>query len=370
MARPKLYHMVEEKIEAAQARKLNYYYRNRKKVLKKMRRKYAIQVEREREGKPAKAKGKAKTMEEEAQKPDFQITTLVRKICMEGGKLTALMDNSIPCYAARLCKEVLNTGGGGEIVEKALKHMEETQKVVQDAHDSIYSAAGICKEWTDTEETMYDGLMCNYPIFAGTPESGLRLRRYERMSDLAKLLGLAKVNLIKGWLTPYRDARAGKGLVSVQILLEQLYLHFVDCYPFESTLEDVEKHYPQERLLRSASRDSELRRINSVPTSTTPVPRNVNPNTHENGLSVSDTPGYISSPLPSSSPPLPSSPLPMTPPAPVQASLSSACDSLGDNPNLLRKWIKNMYEELEGQLEEDGHVEYVLTDWQGYEMGP
>ncbi|KAK0482847.1 hypothetical protein EDD18DRAFT_1112482 [Armillaria luteobubalina] len=282
------------------------------------------------------------------QKPDFQITILVRKICLEGGKLTTLTDNSILSYAAHLCKEVLNMGGGGEIVERALKYMEERCMAVQDAHDSIYSAAGICKEWTDTEETNQDR----------TADS------FEGMSGLAKLLGLAKVNFIKGWLTQYHDARAGKGPVSVEILLEQLYLHFINWYPFESTLEDAEKHYPQEQMLYKI-----LDWLDSVPTSTTPVARDVDPNAHENGLSVPDTPRYFSSPLPSSSPPLPSSPLPMTPPAPVPASSSWVCDCLGDILNPLREWIKSMYGELEGQPKEDSHVEYMLTDWQGYEMG-
>ncbi|KAK0493813.1 hypothetical protein EDD18DRAFT_1107788 [Armillaria luteobubalina] len=167
MARPKLYHTAEEKKEAARARRLEYYYQNRKRVLKNMKRKYASKARREREGKPAKAKAKG---EQETyahgsllflslrHKADFQITLLVRTICMEGGKLTALTSNSLPSYAARLCKDAMLTGEGGEI-ERALEHLEGMCTEVQVAHDRIYSAAGICKEWTDMQEMVnrFDG---------------------------------------------------------------------------------------------------------------------------------------------------------------------------------------------------------------------
>ncbi|KAK0497785.1 hypothetical protein EDD18DRAFT_1104308 [Armillaria luteobubalina] len=312
MARPKLYHTAEEKKEAARARRLEYYYRNRKRVLKNMKRKYASKARREREGKPAKAKAKG---EQET--------------------------NSLPSYAARLCKDAMLTGEGGEI-ERALEHLEGTRTEVQAAHNRIYSAAGICKEWTDMQET-------------------------KGMSEIAELLGPAKVKLIKRWLTPYHDARDGKGPVSVETLLEQLFLQFVDHYPFESTLEDAEKHYPQERLLRSASRDAELRHmlyqtldwLDSVPAATSPASE--------------ESTEHFSSPLPSSSPPPPSSPLPMTPPGPVRSSWSRVRDNLGDVLNPLHEWIESMYEELESQPEsgrEDGCIAGMLTDWQGYEMGP
>ncbi|KAK0475607.1 hypothetical protein EDD18DRAFT_1367011 [Armillaria luteobubalina] len=155
MARPKLYHTAEEKKEAARARRLEYYYRNRKQVLKNVKRKYASKAQREREGKPAKAKAKG---EQETHKADFQITLLVRTIRMEGGKLTALTSNSLPSYAARLCKDAMLTGEGSEI-ERALEHLEGTCTEVQAAHDRIYSAVGICKEWTDMQEMVnrFDG---------------------------------------------------------------------------------------------------------------------------------------------------------------------------------------------------------------------
>ncbi|KAK0473835.1 hypothetical protein EDD18DRAFT_1117082 [Armillaria luteobubalina] len=315
-------------------------------------------------------------------KADFQITLLVRTIRMEGGKLTALTSNSLPSYAARLCKDAMLTGEGGEI-ERALEHLEGMHTEVQAAHDRIYSAAGICKEWTDMQETVnrFDGaikvlqdILCHIlegDLREAWQDAHLRLPEFtvatKGMSEIAELLGLAKVKLIKRWLTPYRDARDGKGPVSVETLLEQLFLQFVDHYPFESTLEDAEKHYPQERLLRSASRDAELRRmlyqtldwLDSVPVATSPASE--------------ESTERFSSPLPSSSPPLPSSPLPMTPPGPVRSSWSRVRDNLGDVPNPLCEWIESMYEELESQPEsgrEDGCVAGVLTDWQGYEMGP
>ncbi|KAK0474031.1 hypothetical protein EDD18DRAFT_1116996 [Armillaria luteobubalina] len=228
-----------------------------------MKRKYASKARREREGKPAKAKAKG---EQETyahgsllflslrHKADFQITLLVRTIRMEGGKLTTLMSNSLPSYAARLCKDAMLTGEGGEI-ERALEHLEGTRTEVQAAHDRIYSAAGICKEWTDMQET-------------------------KGMSEIAELLGLAKVKLIKRWLTPYRDARDGKGPISVETLLEQLFLQFVDHYPFESTSEDAEKTLPP----RTAAEECIERRRTTPHALSDPGLAGLSPSRHESSL--------------------------------------------------------------------------------------
>ncbi|PBK75402.1 hypothetical protein ARMSODRAFT_970065 [Armillaria solidipes] len=67
--------------------------------------------------------------------PDFKITLLAYKIHWEDRQLVALTDNLI----------------WKKSIETALTWLHDMQTEILEAHDAIYSAAGVCKEWSEAE---------------------------------------------------------------------------------------------------------------------------------------------------------------------------------------------------------------------------
>ncbi|KAK0501071.1 hypothetical protein EDD18DRAFT_1102024 [Armillaria luteobubalina] len=153
MPRPKLYATAEEQLEAARARKLAYYYRNRREILPKMRKRYAKKVGKESIAPDRRKKAKEPTPEP-APPPKPEITSLARQIRLLDGQLYALTDNSIRAHTARVCKVAMKAGAAGDMVEKMLERLRGLEGDVDEHHNAIYSAGGLCKEWEDAQPTV------------------------------------------------------------------------------------------------------------------------------------------------------------------------------------------------------------------------
>ncbi|KAK0499316.1 hypothetical protein EDD18DRAFT_1349495 [Armillaria luteobubalina] len=81
------------------------------------------------------------------------ITSLAHQIHLLDGQLFALTDNSIRAHTARVCKVTMKPGAAGDMVEKMLEHLRGLESDVDEHHNAIYSAGGLCKEWQDAQVT-------------------------------------------------------------------------------------------------------------------------------------------------------------------------------------------------------------------------
>ncbi|KAK0500829.1 hypothetical protein EDD18DRAFT_1101819 [Armillaria luteobubalina] len=173
-----------------------YYYHNRHEILPKMRKRYAKRV-----GKDSTAPDRHKKAKESTPEPvpplNPEITSLAHQIRLLDGQLFALTDNSIHARTARVCKVTMKPRVAGDMVEKMLECLQGLESDVDEHHNVIYSAGGLCKEWQDTQATLlWIQIVSEWTAKSNSKKCKMAETIWPLLSDLPTL---PLPNLIKGW---------------------------------------------------------------------------------------------------------------------------------------------------------------------------
>ncbi|PBK63592.1 hypothetical protein ARMSODRAFT_979741 [Armillaria solidipes] len=161
---------------------------------------------------------------------------------MHNANLLALTDNSMKRYIGMICTKAMQSKMNGEVIDKVLHQVEEMESSVAEAHNATYA----------------EGVTSRLSTFAIFSNSQSQLQVTE-MSVYPEQFNDNQQIFITAWVQGWEEVNQGLGLVSPQVLLEQLLLVYLEWHPFEFDKVDLDRHTPRKHLARTAHRELQLK---------------------------------------------------------------------------------------------------------------